>query len=337
MNVLEMESSSVRADLVAVRHQLTAARSEISKLHQQLNKLSRNVAKELASVRADALAAAARSSAAAEPDAMLGPISMLQAMRPIGCIESCFPHKNGTPRQPQLAPGALARLRISVSGMDASHTVDGLSQFSHVWLIFLFHRNGGEAVKAKVHPPRLGGHAIGLFACRTPHRPCALGLSLVTLLGVEGDTLLLAGADLIDGTPVVDIKPFHPYADAPPPEHVRAPPWLAPESGALQVRFTDDARAQLVALCNGGDAAPPAGALRFFGGRAAEAEATLADVLRHDPRSVYRKQHCADEPYRVCIDGLDATCRFDGDTVIVEAVRLLSPRATIGETAAADA
>ena len=75
--------------------------------------------------------------------------------------------------------------------------------------------------------------------------------------------------------------------------------------------------------------------LRFFGGRAAEAEATLADVLRHDPRSVYRKSHCADDPYRVCLDGLDATCRFSGDEVEVEAVRLISPADTIGETVAA--
>ena len=320
------------AELTALKHQLAAARSEISKLHRQQNELTRRVQKDLAAVRAEALAAATRS-ADASPDAQVAS-SMLAAMRPIGCIESCFPHKNGTPRQPRLAPGALARLRLTLSGVNAGHSLDGLEKFSHVWLIFLFHKNGGEAVKAKVRPPRLGGQPVGMFACRTPHRPCAIGLSLVTLLGVEDDSLLLAGADLVDGTPILDVKPFVPYSDTPPLEQVRAPPWVAPESGTqLRVRFSDEARRQLAALCAGSD--PPAGALRFFGGRAAEAEATLADVLRHDPRSVYRKSHCADDPYRVCLDGLDATCRFSGDEVEVEAVRLISPADTIGETVAA--
>ena len=321
------------AELTALKHQLAAARSEISKLHRQQNELTRRVQKDLAAVRAEALAAATRS-ADASPDAQVAS-SMLAAMKPIGCIESCFPHKNGTPRQPRLAPGALARLRLTLTGVNAGHSLDGLEQFSHVWLIFLFHKNGGEAaVKAKVRPPRLGGQPVGMFACRTPHRPCAIGLSLVTLLGVEDDSLVLAGADLVDGTPILDVKPFVPYSDTPPLEQVRAPPWVAPESGTqLRVRFSDEARRQLAALCAGSDR--PAGALRFFGGRAAEAEATLADVLRHDPRSVYRKSHCADDPYRVCLDGLDATCRFSGDEVEVEAVRLISPADTIGETVAA--
>ena len=149
---------------------------------------------------------------------------------PIGRLESCFSHRNGTPRQPGLAPSAVSKLRINW-GTCPSHTLDGLSEFSHVWLIFLFDQNRGglEVVKAKVKPPRLGGAHTGLFACRTPHRPNPIGLSLVTLERVEGDTLHLLGADLIDGTPILDVKPYIPYADspsaAPGSACVRAPAW----------------------------------------------------------------------------------------------------------------
>ena len=101
-------------------------------------------------------------------------------MSPIGWIESCFAEKNGTPRQPSVAPSARARLRLRW-GTNPAHAADGLSAFSHVWLLWVFDRNGGAAVKAKVRPPRLGGAPTGVFACRTPHRPNPIGLSLVRL------------------------------------------------------------------------------------------------------------------------------------------------------------
>lgn len=82
--------------------------------------------------------------------------------------------------------------------------------------MWVFDRNGREAVKAKVKPPRLGGTPTGVFACRTPHRPNPIGLSLVKLAAVEGDTMLLRGADLIDGTAILDLKPYLPYTDSVP-------------------------------------------------------------------------------------------------------------------------
>ncbi len=86
--------------------------------------------------------------------------------------------------------------------------LDGLEKFSHVWLIFGFHRNTNSTYRPKVHPPRLEGKTTGVFATRSPHRPNSLGLSLVRLDKIEGSTLFFSGVDLIDGTPIYDIKPY---------------------------------------------------------------------------------------------------------------------------------
>lgn len=318
-------------ELRRLRYEIKAARAEIAKLHRQLNLLGRTVQRDLASTRRQALDAAAR--CGLPGDGGTSAASALGGgMRPIGHIESCFVHRNGTPRQPGLASAARSRLRLCWGTMPA-HTLEGLDGFSHVWLIFHFDQNRGDGhvVKSKVHPPRLDGAPTGVFACRTPHRPNPIGLSLVELESVQGDTLHLLGADLIDGTPVLDVKPYLPYADAPPPSaHVRAPAWVD-EGGEprLRVDVTAEARADLRNLCCGShlpdvDASDAPAArrvsLRFFAGRPDQAEEALVGLLRADPRSVYRKQKCADEPYKVALDGLDATCRFGEGTVTVERV-----------------
>ncbi len=87
-------------------------------------------------------------------------------------------------------------------GVNAEHALDGLQHFSHVWLIFVFHRNSSsDTIKAKVAPPRAGGARVGVFSTRSPHRPNAVGLTLAKLEGVEGSKVRLSGHDLLDGTP----------------------------------------------------------------------------------------------------------------------------------------
>lgn len=130
----------------------------------------------------------------------------------IGVLRSCFREKFGTPRQPHLAPGATASLTIARQWQPEESLV-GLSGFSHVWLISYFHLNTNTRFSAKVHPPRLRGQTIGLFASRSPHRPSPLGLSLAKLVKVEGDTIHLSGIDLVDGTPILDVKPYVPESD----------------------------------------------------------------------------------------------------------------------------
>lgn len=191
-------------------------------------------------------------------------------LSPVGVIESDFPDKFGVPRQPGLAPSARATLRL-LPPYDDPLTVRGLDAFSHLWLTFLFHHSP-ERWTPLVRPPRLGGNRrIGVFASRSTHRPNRLGLSLVELVGIDtrhGVRLHLAGADLVNGTPVLDIKPYLPWVEARP--EARAD--FAPEAPArLPVRFSDEAEAALAGRED-----------------AASLRALIEEVLSQDPRPAYR-------------------------------------------------
>ncbi|XP_041523581.1 tRNA (adenine(37)-N6)-methyltransferase isoform X1 [Microtus oregoni] len=135
---------------------------------------------------------------------------------PIGYLESCFLAKNGTPRQPSICSYSRACLKIRKSIFNnPEHSLMGLEQFSHVWILFVFHKNGHLNYKAKVQPPRLNGAKTGVFSTRSPHRPNAIGLTLAKLEKVEGGTVFLSGIDMIHGTPVLDIKPYIADYDTP--------------------------------------------------------------------------------------------------------------------------
>ncbi|XP_056136732.1 tRNA (adenine(37)-N6)-methyltransferase [Lampris incognitus] len=135
---------------------------------------------------------------------------------PIGYIDSCFSAKNGTPRQPTICRPSRAMLRIRQSVFsNPEHALVGLEHYSHIWVIFLFHKNGHLSYKAKVKPPRLNGQRVGVYSTRSPHRPNALGLTLAKLDKIEGDTIHLSDIDMITGTPVMDIKPYIPEYDSP--------------------------------------------------------------------------------------------------------------------------
>lgn len=139
---------------------------------------------------------------------------MQHMVSPVGIVRSCFKEKFAIPRQPQLAPAARGVLEL-LPPFDQGDAVAGLEQVSHVWLLFLFHQALEDKPRLKVRPPRLGGNkSIGVFATRATHRPNGIGQSVVRLEGVEAGRLLLSGIDLLDGTPVLDIKPYVPYADS---------------------------------------------------------------------------------------------------------------------------
>ncbi len=136
----------------------------------------------------------------------------------IGVVESNFKEKFGTPRQGNLVSAARGRVRL-LPPCNVEDAFIGLEGCTHIWLQFIFHQNRDKRWRPKIRPPRLGGNArIGVFASRSPYRPNALGLSAVRLLGVRriGGHLYVEyqGGDLVEGTPVVDIKPYVPYADA---------------------------------------------------------------------------------------------------------------------------
>lgn len=133
-------------------------------------------------------------------------------MQPIGVVHSPFKEKFGIPRQPGLAPLAQADLEL-FSPYDSPDAVEGLEGCSHLWVVFLFHR-GHAGWSPKVRPPRLGGNRkVGVFATRSPRRPNPIGLSVVRLLECRPGRLRLAGVDLLDQTPVLDLKPYVPYVD----------------------------------------------------------------------------------------------------------------------------
>jgi len=140
-------------------------------------------------------------------------------IQPIAYISSCYQEKFGIPRQPGLVTEARATLAF-VAEYDDPDMVRGLEEFSHLWLVFLFHASADSGWKPLVRPPRLGGNAKkGVFATRSMFRPNPIGLSVVVLENVRtsaaGVELELSGIDLLDGTPVLDIKPYLPYADSP--------------------------------------------------------------------------------------------------------------------------
>ncbi len=139
---------------------------------------------------------------------------MSYSVSPVGFVRSCFKEKFAIPRQPQLAPAARGVLEL-VAPFDQPHALEGLEQVSHVWLLFLFHQTLEAESRLRVRPPRLGGNRmVGVFATRATHRPNGIGQSVVKLDRIEPGRLYLSGIDLLDGTPVLDIKPYVPYADA---------------------------------------------------------------------------------------------------------------------------
>lgn len=136
--------------------------------------------------------------------------------KPIATIRTAFPTKFGIPRQSGLVEQPEARILFE-HPYRREDALRGLEGYSHLWLLWLFSASVREEWSPTVRPPRLGGNArVGVFATRSPFRPNPIGLSCVRLLRIEGCELIVAGADLMDGTPILDIKPYLPYTDARP-------------------------------------------------------------------------------------------------------------------------
>ncbi|CCQ11897.1 COG1720: Uncharacterized conserved protein [Pseudoalteromonas luteoviolacea B = ATCC 29581] len=137
---------------------------------------------------------------------------------PIGFIQSPYKQKFAIPRQPRLVPDATARLVFSPE-FNREEFVRGIKDFTHLWILFRFHETAEKGYSALVRPPRLGGNIKkGVFATRATFRPNGIGMSAVKLESVEYHqgqlALVLSGIDLLDGTPVIDIKPYLPYSDS---------------------------------------------------------------------------------------------------------------------------
>ncbi|RKF15493.1 tRNA (N6-threonylcarbamoyladenosine(37)-N6)-methyltransferase TrmO [Alginatibacterium sediminis] len=173
-----------------------------------------------------------------------------QPLEPIGLIHSPYKEKFAIPRQANLVTSVRSTLEFNAP-FDSAEFLDGAQQFSHFWLIFGFHQNQDAGWKTKVRPPRLGGNQkLGVFATRSSFRPNGLGLSLFEVSRINdketGSSIEFIGGDLVDGTPIYDIKPYIEYADHPKNSHsgfAQDPP-----TTRLNVQWSSEARNQAQAL-----------------------------------------------------------------------------------------
>lgn len=226
---------------------------------------------------------------------------------PIGYVSSCFKQKFGIPRQSGLIQEARGVLEI-LPPYNRPEAFRELSDYSHIWLTFVFHANQREAWKPTVRPPRLGGNQrVGVFASRSPFRPNPIGLSAVRLERLELETnrvaLHLGGIDLLDGTPVLDVKPYLPYADALPNAHAG----YAPEAPAeiYEIEFSEAAERSLSALT----------------GEEAELKRRLIrQILALDPRPGYRRGEKEPRRYGMRLFDFDLRWEIEEDRLRVVAL-----------------
>ncbi len=170
------------------------------------------------------------------------------SVKAIGFVSSPFKEKFGIPRQPGLMSQAKGIIKLNPDP-DLKTALRSLEQFSHLWIVFVFHQHGGHKWKPSIRPPRLGGNVkVGVLASRSPHRPNPIGISAVAiekidLDAINGPEIFVSGVDLLDGTPVLDIKPYIPYADSIPEANAG---WAAEPIKRHTVVFNPEA---LVDLC----------------------------------------------------------------------------------------
>lgn len=227
---------------------------------------------------------------------------------PIAYVRSPFGEKFGIPRQPGLAPSAIGQVQL-LPPYDLPEALDGLEQVSHIWLIWLFHQIPPGNWHPRVRPPRLGGNrSLGVFASRSMFRPNPIGLSLVRLESISREPgrlyLEISGLDLLDGTPILDIKPYLPYSDSIPDayHHLAAE---APEA-VLELEFAADALQTLASM----ERQEAAGLKRL-----------LQEILCLDPRPAYRHGQFDSRKYGMRLLGREVRWSMNGlDRVIISEI-----------------
>ena len=227
----------------------------------------------------------------------------MQPLKVIATIHTDFPSKFGIPRQGGLVDALKATVTFEPEYRDAS-ALRGLEGYSHLWLIWQFSESVMESWSPTVKPPRLGGNRrVGVFATRSPFRPNPLGLTCVKLEDIElsgpqGPVLHVAGADLMDGTPIFDIKPYIPYADCYP--EATGGFTDSVDYAPLAVDFPEALAAAI----------PP------------DKRQALIEVLAQDPRPGYRHGD-SDRRYGVAFAGFDVRFTVNGNTLSVIEVEKL--------------
>lgn len=217
-------------------------------------------------------------------------------MKIIAKIYTDFPSKFGIPRQSGLVESLEGKIVFEPAFRNAE-ALRGLQDFSHIWLLWEFSEAVRDAWRPTVRPPRLGGNRrMGVFATRSPFRPNPIGLSCVKLdrielQGTDGPVLYVSGADLLDGTPIYDIKPYLPYTDS-------RPDAVGGFADAVE-------RQRLTVHC------PEELLLKI----PEQKRRAVTDILAQDPRPSY--QHDPDRVYGFCYAGMEIKFSVDGDCLTV--------------------
>ncbi|CAA7050185.1 unnamed protein product [Microthlaspi erraticum] len=253
-------------------------------------------------------------------------------MRPIGTIQSCFSTRNGTPRQPLLVSLARACLKFDQALVPPA-SLEGLEEYSHCWIIYVFHLNtdieklwrkpSQSKLKAKVRVPRLNGERKGVFATRSPHRPCPIGLTVAKVEEVQKDRILLSGVDLVDGTPVLDIKPYLPYSDS--IQGASVPNWVKEECllAVASVTFSDTFSSSITSCWKLIEK-------KSLYSSADEFKSLITQVLSWDIRSMSQRNKPQDTSdadssivYHLVLEGLDVSYMIDNESnILVQDVSL---------------
>ena len=234
----------------------------------------------------------------------------MYTIEPVAFIESPYQEKFAVPRQPRLVPSATGRIKL-LGELNCAEAIRGIEQFSHLWLLFLFDQNLEAGWKPTVRPPRLGGNErIGVFASRATFRPNGIGMSAVELKGVvkEHDQYYLevGSVDLVNNTPIIDIKPYVPYSDAIPNANGG---YASEEPETCQVKFSDSALKTLASRRNG-----------------ATEQTVIEQVLAQDPRPAYKKNKPDSKEYAVNLYDLNVKFMVENKLVTVTAIDLFWQR-----------
>lgn len=224
----------------------------------------------------------------------------------IATIESPYKEKFAIPRQPNLVSAAKGKV-VLLGEANNSELVRDIEQFSHLWLLFVFHGTQDQGWKPLVRPPRLGGNKkTGVLATRSTFRPNPIGMSVVKLDKVcvknKQTVLHISGLDLLDGTPIVDIKPYIPYSDA----IINANGGFAQQQpqASINVVFTNQAQADL----------------SQHEQRQSELALLIEQVLAQDPRPAYKKGKDDDKVYGMCLYDLNIQWKF----ITLDTIEVLS-------------
>ena len=217
-------------------------------------------------------------------------------VEPIGYIQNDYKEKFGIPRQSGLTENVISKIVFEKDYKDPNF-FKGLENYTHLWLIWYFSDVDKKYIKPTVRPPKLGGNQrVGVFATRSPFRPNRIGISCVKLVQTEfnykeGKSIFVSGADLMNGTPIIDIKPYLPYTDSKPDASNGFA--LDDINGLLDVKCSDEILSKIpFDLVDG-----------------------LLETLKHDPRPSY--QNDSERVYGMSFGDLQVKFKVDGDELTI--------------------